>query len=340
GDGALLTLDHQLNDKHNVYGTFTQSVDRTDLRTPGTQLAFGHRSQITDQAELYNERQFVEDRGFAGVSHVFGLDFEPMPGIATGLSVQQGELQSDQGTIERDAVSGTLEVRGERLNYRGKVEYRDESGISEIEQTLTTNRLDLRLSDNWRVLARLNHAVTEDRTLTDRDDNAVFTEAGIGVALRPVDGGKLNMLAKYTYLYDLPAPFQDSFGTDQRSHVFSLEGVYRLTPRWDLGGKLAQRSGELRIDRDYGEWFDSTTNFLAINGRFHVIRRWDALLEYRRIESDEADATRSGFLVSLDRHINDHLRLGLGYNFTDFSDDLTDFDYDHKGWFINAIGKY
>jgi hypothetical protein len=34
------------------------------------------------------------------------------------------------------------------------------------------------------------------------------------------------------------------------------------------------------------------------------------------------------------------LRIGAGYNFTDFSDDLTDFDYDHKGWFLNLVGWY
>ena len=33
-----------------------------------------------------------------------------------------------------------------------------------------------------------------------------------------------------------------------------------------------------------------------------------------------------------------HLKLGVGYNFTDFSDDLTDLSYDHQGAFVNLIG--
>jgi hypothetical protein len=28
------------------------------------------------------------------------------------------------------------------------------------------------------------------------------------------------------------------------------------------------------------------------------------------------------------------------FNFTEFSDDLTDFDYDHRGWFLNLVGWY
>ena len=63
---------------------------------------------------------------------------------------------------------------------------------------------------------------------------------------------------------------------------------------------------------------------------------WDA--------ADAADVqdggTRSGFLVGLDRDINQNFRLGVGYNFTDFSDDLTNFDYDHPGWFLNLVGTY
>ena len=57
------------------------------------------------------------------------------------------------------------------------------------------------------------------------------------------------------------------------------------------------------------------------------------------LDVDEAGSTRDGWLVSLDRHINDHFRIGIGYNFTDFSDDLTDLSYDHSGFFLNVNGS-
>ena len=120
----------------------------------------------------------------------------------------------------------------------------------------------------------------------------------------------------------------------------SVEGIFRLTPKWELGGKLSQRHGEIRLDRNNGQWFDSTANFAAIRGRYHLIRRWDGMLEYRWLEVEESNSTRSGLLAVIDRHFGEHFKMGLGYNFTDFSDDLTDLDYDHKGWFLNLIGKY
>jgi hypothetical protein len=48
---------------------------------------------------------------------------------------------------------------------------------------------------------------------------------------------------------------------------------------------------------------------------------------------------RSGALVSISRYFGDHLKLGLGYNFTDFSDDLTDLSFDHHGVFLNINGS-
>ncbi len=64
------------------------------------------------------------------------------------------------------------------------------------------------------------------------------------------------------------------------------------------------------------------------------------MVEYRWLEVPEARSTRSGFLVSVDREIARNFKLGVGYNFTDFSDDLTDLDYEFRGVFVNAVGKY
>ena len=47
---------------------------------------------------------------------------------------------------------------------------------------------------------------------------------------------------------------------------------------------------------------------------------------------------RGGALVALYRYLGDHFKVGVGYNFTDFSDDLTDLSYNHHGWFFNLVG--
>lgn len=119
-----------------------------------------------------------------------------------------------------------------------------------------------------------------------------------------------------------------------------MEGIYRLTPKWDIGGKLAIRRGELRENRSAGEWFESETTLAAVRASYHILKQWDALLEYRRLDVEEDDSARDGFLIGVDRHIGDHFKLGVGYNFTDFSDDLRQVGYEYEGWYLNMVGKY
>lgn len=53
---------------------------------------------------------------------------------------------------------------------------------------------------------------------------------------------------------------------------------------------------------------------------------------------DDGGGSQQGWLAALDRDINKNFRIGVGYNFTEFSDDLTDFDYDQRSWFVNLTG--
>ena len=77
-----------------------------------------------------------------------------------------------------------------------------------------------------------------------------------------------------------------------------------------------------------------------MRARYHVPKAWDALLEYRWLSVDEAKSDRQGFLFGIDRQLSDRLQLGVGYNFTDFADDLTYLDYDKQGWFLNIVGQH
>ena len=72
---------------------------------------------------------------------------------------------------------------------------------------------------------------------------------------------------------------------------------------------------------------------------WHFLHRWDALVEARMLDLPDAQDSKSGALLTLYRHLGNHVKLGIGYNFSDFSDDLTQMDYRHQGLFINLIGK-
>jgi hypothetical protein len=62
------------------------------------------------------------------------------------------------------------------------------------------------------------------------------------------------------------------------------------------------------------------------------------MVEGRVLDLPDAHDRRTGALTALYRRVNDHIRVGGGYNFSDFSDDLTDLSYKSQGVFVNIVG--
>ena len=58
------------------------------------------------------------------------------------------------------------------------------------------------------------------------------------------------------------------------------------------------------------------------------------------LDVDAANDSKAGVLAAIYRHVGDNAKVGIGYNFTDFSDDLTDLSYDDDGVFLNIIAKF
>ncbi len=337
GAGGTLGADLKINDDHRIYGSYTVSTDRTHhVQQDG--LTLGHRARISDQTTVYAENRFSEDRSGSGLARVFGLDFLPRRGWSLGVSMQQGELDGAAGRVDRQAATVSAARREDGLGWTTTLEFRRDEGAESRDQWLASNRVDYDIGDNARLLVRLNLAETEDDFDPRRDANLV--EGTLGIAFRPVKNDRWNVLGKITFLENLPGADQIDGTADQRSRIFSVESIQRVNDRWELTGKLAARRGELRVDRNAGPWIRSDVQFGAVRAQYHVIHGWDGLIEYRYLATEDADGLRQGALVGLERHLGGHVKLGVGYNFTDFSDDLTDLDYDHNGWFVNLIGKY
>ena len=175
----------------------------------------------------------------------------------------------------------------------------------------------------------------------------------MGYGYRPIDNDRLNTLFKYTYFYNVP--FGDLSSTDpltgqvvgssnpvdfiQKSHILSFDAIYDLTQRWSIGGKYAYRLGQLAQDRTDPDFFDSRASLYVLRADWHFTHRWDAMVEGRLLDLPDAQDRKSGFLLGMYRHLGNNVKVGVGYNFTDFSDDLTDLDYDSQGVFFNFVGK-
>ena len=97
--------------------------------------------------------------------------------------------------------------------------------------------------------------------------------------------------------------------------------------------------GQVSADRTTSSFVDSSAHLAIARLDYHVIDNWDILLEARSLWLDEAEQTNYGFLAGVYYHVNEHIKFGVGYNFSQFSDDLSDLTLDDEGVFINLIGK-
>ena len=77
-----------------------------------------------------------------------------------------------------------------------------------------------------------------------------------------------------------------------------------------------------------------------IRADISFIKSWDAVLEARVLYAPEAHQTDFGALAAVYKHIGNNAKIGVGYNFGRFSDDLTDLTHDDQGVFLNVIGKF
>jgi len=345
GDAAQVNAEYRLTPDHALYGAYTYSTDTTEYDPlfnnrliPGWTM--GQRWRLSNQVNLFNESQFLKERNESGLAHTFGMDFFPGEGWNLGFTLQSAELDNSVGQIDRDAVSLSGGRTSNDTQWQSKLEWRRDTGAEQREQWVTANRLVHKVNESFRIAARVNYEKTEDKLLSLA--GAKFVEGNLGFAWRPFDTTRWALLGKYTYLYDVSALEQIGDNVafyDQRSQVLSFEGVFNPDNRLEYAAKLMRREGEVRYGRLQGQWADAAATFAAGQVRYEFGDAWHALAEYRWLGVTEGGA-RQGVLLGLDRDIGRNFRIGVGYNFTDFSDDLTDFDYDHKGFFLNVVGKY
>ncbi|MBU3070275.1 OmpA family protein [Aestuariicella sp. G3-2] len=347
-------VEYLVSDRSSLYTSYVVENERSDngLRARKGNLVSGFRTRYSDTTSIYLEERYSHGDVPTGLTHSTGVDLAPNDHWNFGLSLDISSLEDMQtaALTERTAFGFNVGYRFADTTIASALEYRTDDSenattglMSERKTWLTKNSLKVQLSENWRLVGKLN--MSESQSSLGEFYDGSFTEAVLGYAFRPTDSGRLNALLKYTYFYNMPTTDQVTVANTaaeylQKSHVISADMTYALTERWSLGGKYAFRRGELSLDREDPEFFSSDAYLYILRADWHLTRRWDLMLEGRMLALPDAEDQRSGLLLALYRQLGDNFKLGVGYNATDFTDDLTDLDYNSQGFFVNAIGKF
>lgn len=342
-------------------------------------ISLGQRIQLTEKLRATTESQVLHDQNSKAYVNSLGLDLIPKQNWQLGVSFQKGRIYSNTGNsssdlvdvfgnsnqlkTQRQSISLSASYIDEKIEWTSKLEQRLDSTETVLneksEQLLNTNRLNYRLNHDWVTHVKMNYSLTESKNNIANIKQAKLIDSGVGFSWSPVNE-RWSLISKYSYFYDL-APLgqvsNNGSDYDQKSHILSLEGTYVLNKNWEIGAKIAKRQTSIRIERGVGDWFTNNATYAAAQIRFKISRNfnldniqsssnldtlttgWSFLSEYRSLNT-EKDGVKSGFLIGVDKEVTKNVRIGMGYNFTNFSADLTQLSYKSKGYFINIVSKF
>lgn len=363
GGAGKVGTEYLYSDRTNMYLNYTYDNEIPDngIRSKKGNMVTGLKSRYSDTTSIYAEEKYTHGQVPTGLTHSAGVDLAPFDHWNFGVSVDFGTLREPitAARLERNAAGVRVGYGTEGIAWTTAFEYRVDKtedpttlSVSDRDSWLIKNSIKYQMNPSSRLLGKLNHAESKSSLGSFFDGN--YTEAVLGYGYRPVTNDRLNTLFKYTYFYNLPSPAQvadtatntatntvSNTAADyiQKSHILSLDVIYDLTRRWTIGGKYAYRMGQISLDRETQEFFDSRANLYILRADWHFAHRWDALIEGRLLDLPDAKDERSGALAAIYRQVGNNIKVGAGYNFTDFSDDLTDQSYNSRGLFINVIGE-
>jgi hypothetical protein len=320
----------------------------------GTVVA-GTRRRLSDEVTAFAEDNYDMFGKRRSLTQAYGVTYTPDARWTVSGAAEMGSVFDDSV----DPNTGAKNYSFDRRAVSGSVVYHDESGIDgkvkgevrrdnseddskDLTSWLFGTGLGIKVSDDWRALGAFDAVIADatDTTLESR-----YVEGSAGLAYRPARSDRLNALFKYTYLYDAPGANQVSVdgstdGPLQRSHIFSGDVNYDLTRIITVGAKYGVRLGESRERTPGASWESATAHLGILRADLHVVHDWDALVEGRGLWQPEDNSINYGLVAALYRHLGRNVKMGVGYNFGVFSDDLRDQTLNDRGVFLNLLGEW
>lgn len=359
GAGGMLGADWRVNDRSNAYLNYRLESENPDTNFRGRYGSWvtGTNYRLNDATRLFGEVRSTSGAGSQSLVQAFGVDLAPNDRWTFGSKIEFGTISTmlggditngtllQGGDYERKAVGFSTSYKFDDIKYSGSLELRrDTNNLGQTRDTwLMRNTYGQQLTPAWRLLGKANISRSSNTEGAFYDGN--FHEFVIGAAYRPVDNDRWNTLVKLTSYYDMPTAGQlDPYGTiadySQKSTIFAVDTIWDVKPWLSLGFKYGLRVGKLRMNKAAGPWFSSRADLVVLRADWHWVHEWDIVTELRRLRAREAQDARAGALVGVYRHVDKHVKVGAGYNFTNYSDDLTDLSYRSRGWFINVLSTF
>jgi len=344
-----LGLRTKLSPTANLYIEERIRTDDETGRMIGATV-MGAEQLLPGGGRMYGEYRL--DGGISGRANqaVFGIAkrFELAEGVRLTAAYERTQtLGAWEGVGARDVVSAGLEVlMADFIKYGGRYELRFDRapGLNQM-QSLLRNGLNLKIGDAVTVFGTANYTLTQD--LTTRKVKAEHLDSSLAVVIRPLELDWFTMGTTWKRTIRRNALQLEAFDKlgnvdrDERTitDLLSFTSIFEMPARLQLALRLAYRHTEERVTG----LPESSTDYLisVLRLGFHLIENFDVAAEYRLLYTVDTDEIQHGALLEVSYNIMSYARIGVGFNFSSFSDNLmADLDEDASGFFVRLTGTY
>lgn len=259
----------------------------------------------------------------------------------TNISLSYENDKNDlTDSSNRTTAAGISYNKPEKLLMVTSLEVSEFDSTYDLEQLLTKNKIKYYFENGLSLFSRATYSYTRNAEV---DSNiAYFKEYGFGSAYRPVYFDKVNMLLKYTHLQDKnPVYDNDEINLNEKASIVSGEVLWDVIKNIQYFIKYAYREKTFSgFDDENDNDLVSKVNLWINRVNLYFTKTIGTALEYRIKEFENTDEEKKGYLTEVFYDPFENIRLTIGYNFTDFSDNLETLnDYDSGGAYLRLTGK-
>jgi hypothetical protein len=305
-------LDRKIGEDTTITGRYSVLSAYNGLQGQGA-VGLDNRIRIAPGLKLNLGYQYV-------FKNIFGAT---ATGDRFGQYYAVGQTASSLGLFSGSVYSLGLEYTDNPdFQASGRFEFRDgEEGNNTVISAAAAGKISPALT----ALVRYRQAGEANVYLPSsagvNPNGVTFQELGdtsnlkIGLAYRDPNSDMFNGLLKYEYRQNFDSIVQSQeIGSTATGHVFSFEGIYAPSWRWEFYGKYALRNGVTFLD---GDRYDGTVNLGQLRAAYRLGYRNDLAVEGRWIGQNTNTGTgysEFGVAIETGYYVTPDLRLAVGYS--------------------------
>jgi len=352
GDNATqIGVRSELSEGRTVYAQqrfVDQFGQESYASVVGAEERWGQGARAFSEYQLESGQLGLRNRAVLGI----GKRTQVLRGLTIDAGYQRSQILSSSGAgglntgsdLSQDALTLGFEwLARADLKASGRLELRfddhdDWTGRRDQQQYLAMGAISYQAHPDLSLQLRLNFSETED--LIFKATSASFLDASLGAAYRPRDSKWVAVLFKLAKRYERrPVDLAVEDPISEESDVATLSPIFELPLGFQIVEKLAFKRYALKAPTLPTSISHTLLWINRLN--YHLTGTWDIGGEYRFMRNDLSQSLAHGALFELNYIIKDAVRVGLGYNFTRFSDDeFARLDESYAGPFFRVVAHY